>query len=130
MSKTKANATSFRPGRAKTGGRRAGVSNKKTRFLQEAILIAVETAGNEKGKDGLIGYLKRAAINQTASYLTLLGHIMPQQVETKQTSHTEIVYHSVAEIRQELIQRGVPLDTILELLTDKTDEENPGEQQH
>ena len=112
MSHPKSNRTTFRKGRQKTGGRRRGQPNKTTRVLQEALLIATEEVGNQKNGRGLVGYLKWAAVEHAASVLQLLGRLMPQQLETKQTSHTEIVYRSAAEIRQELIRRGVPLETI------------------
>ena len=73
MSKPKSNATTFKPGRKKTGGRKGGTPNKKTQVLNEAILIAGEAAGNEKGTDGLVSYLKWAATKQAASYISLLG---------------------------------------------------------
>ena len=123
----KANATTFRRGRKKTGGRKAGVPNKKTRLLKEALLIAAEAAGNKKGRDGAASYFEWAAIKQPASFMALLGRLIPQQLET---SHTEIEYRSVDEIRQELTRRGVQLDTIapeLHALANKTGED-PDEQ--
>ena len=63
MSKTKANATSFKPGRAKTGGRKAGTPNKTTTVLREAVLIAAEAAGNEVGGDGIDSFFKWVALS-------------------------------------------------------------------
>ena len=51
-----------------------------------------------------------------------LTRVIPRQLETKQVSHTKITYRSVAEIRRELIKRGVPVDTIYPALADATDE--------
>ena len=61
----------------KRGGRKKGTLNKTTAVLKEAILIAAEAAG---GKDGLVGYLKKQAIVSPASFLALLGKVLPLQV--------------------------------------------------
>ena len=52
--KPKSNATSFKKGRKKTGGRKAGTPNKTTGFFREAVLTAAENAGNKVGGDGLV----------------------------------------------------------------------------
>ena len=59
--------------------------------------------------------------------MPVLARLLPLQVESQQTLKTEVKYRSVAELRQELIKRGVPVDTIYPPLTDKTDED-PDEQ--
>ena len=89
-------------------------------------MIAGEAVGNKKGRDGLVSYLEWAATEQAASFIALLGRLLPQQLQTKQTSNAEITYPTVAEIREELIRRGPPLDIILlelQKLTKKTDED-------
>ena len=125
MSNSKSNRTTFRKGRRKTGGRQRGIPNKTTGLLRDALVLAAEAVGNEKNGGGLVGYFKWAATEHTASYLQLFGRAMPQRFEMEQTSHTEIFYRSVAEIRQELIERGVPVEVITSALID----ENSGEQQ-
>jgi hypothetical protein len=63
----------------KTGGRKAGSPNKTTALLKEAILQAAIQAG---GKDGLIGYLRnRATDDNPAPFMSLLGKVVPLQVE-------------------------------------------------
>lgn len=59
-------------------GRPKGIPNKTTRALKEAILLAGEQAG---GKAGLVGYLERLAHNEPASFATLLGKVLPLQVQ-------------------------------------------------
>ena len=112
MTHPKSNGTSFRRGRKKTGGRQAGVPNKNTRLLREAVLLAAAAAGSETAKDGLFRYLKKVAKNKPAVFVPLLGRMLPLQVESQQPSKTEVTYRGVEEIRQELIRRGVPVDRI------------------
>src|SRR6516162_4583358 len=46
--------------RRKHGGRKPGTPNKLTKELKDAVIQAAERVGSdEKGKDGLIGYLMR-----------------------------------------------------------------------
>lgn len=118
----KSDATRFRKGRKKTGGRKPGTRNQTTRLLKEASLIAAEAIGNEKGGDGLVGFMKWAGKKYTPNFLSFLARLIPQQLETKQTSHAEVVYSTVEELRRELIKRGVPVDLIYPALTDETGE--------
>lgn len=55
-------------------GRRAGVPNKLTTDLKQAILDAGELAGN---KEGLVGYLRNMALTNTSAYASLLGKVLP-----------------------------------------------------
>ena len=143
----KVNSTTFKRGRRKTGGRRRGIPNRNTRVLREAVLLAAAAAGSEKGRNGLFLYLKKVAKKQPAIFMPVLARLLPLQVESQQTSKTEVTYRSFAEIRQELIKRGVPVDIIYPALTDEADEteetdeidmtgktdktdDNSGEQQH
>jgi hypothetical protein len=127
MVNPKANKTTFRRGRPKTGGRGRGTVNKNTLVLREAVLLAAAAAGSEKGTNGLFLYLKKVAKKQPAVFMPVLARLLPLHIESQQTSKTEVTYRSFAEIRQELIKRGVPVDTIYPPLTDKTDED-PDEQ--
>ena len=62
-------------------GRVKGVPNKTTKSLREAILIAAEkSGGDQSGKDGLIGYLKRVADEDVKAFAGLLGKVLPLQV--------------------------------------------------
>jgi len=57
----------------KTGGRKPGSPNKITRELKEMILQALE-------ENGGVEYLKQRAIDNPASFLTLLGKVLPMQI--------------------------------------------------
>jgi hypothetical protein len=62
-------------GEGKPGpGRPKGVPNKVTTKLKDAILIAAEEAG---GDEGLVGYLKAQALANPASFLSLMGRVLP-----------------------------------------------------
>lgn len=59
-------------------GRPAGIQNKTTRTLKEAILLAAEQVGQDgKGKDGLTGYLRRVAQEDVKAYSSLLAKVLP-----------------------------------------------------
>ena len=116
--KPKSNATSFKKGRKKTGGRKAGTPNKTTGFFREAVLTAAENAGNKVGGDGLVSYLKWVALKHPSSFLNLLGRLMPQQLEPEQTSppEEEKVLHTTEEIYEQLTVFGVPPETFAHAL--------------
>lgn len=129
MTKSKANATSFKKGRRKSGGRKRGVPNRRSSVLWEATFLAAETVGSDDaGTDGLTGYLTTVARENRAVFCSLLGRAMPLQLETDPLAHTKIEYPSVVEIREKLIKRGVPPEIIRIIfsepleLTDETDE--------
>jgi hypothetical protein len=65
-----------RPKKAKTGGRTAGTPNKVTKALKEAILEAAEGAHPH----GTVGYLKAQARDNPTAFLTLLGKVLPMQI--------------------------------------------------
>ena len=66
-----------RPG----AGRPKGSPNKVTTQLKEAILRAAEESGeDQRGKDGLIGYLRRVANDDVKAFSGLLGKVLPLQV--------------------------------------------------
>ena len=58
-------------------GRPKGVQNKTTTILKDAIIQAATEAG---GKDGMVGYLKLVAAENPAAFSTLLGKVLPMQI--------------------------------------------------
>lgn len=71
----------------KTGGRAKGTQNKVTKTIREAIEASFETVG---GAD----YLARMAILEPASYMTLLGKVLPAHMNIKTSDNT---FHLVVE---------------------------------
>ena len=64
--------------RSKTG-RAKGTPNKTTALLKDAILQAAKAAGG--GEDGLVKYLTLQAMENPGPFMSLLGKVMPMQVE-------------------------------------------------
>lgn len=63
-------------------GRKKGEVNKTTRVLKEAILLAAQETGQDgKGKGGLTGYCRFLAAKEPKAFATLLGRVLPLQVE-------------------------------------------------
>lgn len=59
-------------------GRPKGSPNKTTALLKDAILTAAQEAG---GKDGLVGYLRIQAHENPAPFMSLLGKVLPMQIQ-------------------------------------------------
>lgn len=79
----------------KTGGRQKGTPNKTTGVLKEAIVLAAEQVGEDnKGKDGLTGYLRRVAKEDIKAFAGLLGRVLPLQVAGDGGGPLKIVFTS------------------------------------
>jgi hypothetical protein len=106
------NATSFKPGRKKTGGRKRGVRNKKTTIMMEAVLLAAESIGSDgAGKDGLVGYLTTVARKNVPVFCKLLAQVMVlQEAEPKEKPAEPVVRGKLTleELKAELKKRGLP----------------------
>lgn len=113
----KHNATSFQKGRAKTGGRVLNQLPKMPALLKECLLKSAELEGSDgEGKDGVIGMCRRIAKEDIRAYASLLGRVMPLQVEMKNDPRLDVVYESIEEVNHELEERGINLELIQELM--------------
>lgn len=67
--------------RSKTG-RKKGTPNKTTALLKEAVILAAEQVGHDdKGKDGLVGFLrKQAAKENNGPFMAMMAKVLPLQV--------------------------------------------------
>lgn len=89
MPSPKHNDTSFKPGRKKTGGRKAGIRNKATEGMDaftretlEMIKQAADRVGSDTaGKGGMVGYLQTVALSHPRSFVKLLGRVLEQEIE-------------------------------------------------
>lgn len=59
-------------------GRPKGAVNKTTALLKDAIIQAAEKAG---GRGGLVAYLEAQAILNPGPFLSLLGKVLPLQIQ-------------------------------------------------
>jgi hypothetical protein len=102
------------------------VPNKFTRELKEALLQAAEDVGEVReqdildadgkptgrtrlvptGKDGLIGYLRWAAVHRSNAFIAQLGRILPLQVNAKTQTKVAVKYETVEEVRAGMLERG------------------------
>ena len=62
----------------KSPGRPKGSLNKTTTVLKDAIILAAAKAG---GKGGVVAYLERQANENPAAFMSLMGKVIPLQVE-------------------------------------------------
>lgn len=97
-------------------GRPPGAQNKTTRILKEALLLAAEQTGeNLRGRHGLVGYLRRQARREPRAFMGMLARVLPMQVNVDSTALVEVRnYHSVADIKSALRERGITVDEIYE----------------
>jgi len=77
---------SARGGKREGAGRKPGVPNKLTTQLKDMILTALDEAGG-------ITYLKTQAATNPNAFLTLVGKVLPLQVNAEHTG--EVVAHVV-----------------------------------
>lgn len=79
-------------------GRKHGELNKTTKTLKEAILLAAEQSGMDgKGKEGLVGYLRRVADEDVKAFSGLLGKVLPLQVTGEGGGALQIVIKRYAD---------------------------------
>ena len=122
-------AARFKKGESRSAGagRKAGVPNKTTQDLKEAILNSAEQLGYLKevpilnaagmpsgrfdlvhsGEGGITGYLVWLGKNNPAAYAPLLGRVLPLQVNQRIEGPPKVVYTTVDEARARLIARGI-----------------------
>ena len=75
-------------------GRPPGSLNRTTVQLKQAILDAAEAAG---GEEGMVGYLRRLAIENSSAFSGLLKSVLPTTLaaESDGGSHTEITFRRI-----------------------------------
>lgn len=92
------NTTQFGKGNP---GKPKGAVSKTTKTLKEAILKAAELSGRDmKGKEGLVGYLRRVADEDVKAFSGLLGKVLPLQVEGAGENGEHLFQKIVVEVVQ------------------------------
>jgi hypothetical protein len=87
-------------------GRPKGAVNKTTRAVKEAAILAAECSKHSDGT--LFGYLRYMSDNYPVTFTrSILSRLIPYVL------HADVQLQSVADIRAQLIARGVPLPTSL-----------------
>lgn len=71
-------------------GRRKGSTNKLTRTIKEAIEVAFEEVGGAK-------YLAKMANEKPAAFMTLLGKILPTQVDATLTGNLGLLPGAIVD---------------------------------
>ena len=91
----------------KHGGRKPGSQNIISREIKEVVITAANLVGsNRRGKDGLIGYMRRLAVRNEAVFGGLLRHVMGSQVTVEHTERHK-KYQTVEEVVEELRRFGI-----------------------
>lgn len=101
----------FEKGHPRYGGAKKGTKQLMTRRIRDALINAAELVGSDnKGKDGLTGYLAWLARQEPAVYGRLLEKLMPMQIDGK-INHGlyEGVYETMEEVREAIKARGLPI---------------------
>jgi hypothetical protein len=104
-----------RGGGQKRGGRPKG--GEVTKNLWEATLLAAEQIGEDgRGRDGLVGYLRRMARTNPRSFDALLGRVPPDEIIRKDNGPQEyetldeVKYETLDEVKEALRERGIPME--------------------
>jgi hypothetical protein len=84
--------------------------------LSEAVILAAQQVGEDnRGRDGLLGYLRRIARTEPKLFAALLGRVPPGQIIGKEDR--KVRYETYEEVREALLEEGIDVDS-LPLLTD------------
>ena len=78
-------------------GRPPGARNRTTRILKEAIILAAESIGEDgEGRDGLVGFFRKAANEEMPAYLSLMGKLLPLQVSEVPVAPLRVIDETVS----------------------------------
>ena len=89
-------------------GRKPGTPNKTTAVLKDAILLAAQQTGRDgKGAGGLVGYLRRVAESDVRAFSSLLGKVLPLQVEGAGGGAVKVDHQHSADPRVLAIVKGI-----------------------
>jgi hypothetical protein len=99
--------------RESVGNRGKGIPNKVPKTVHDVVPFAAAQVGEDgRGKDGLVGYLRRIARTQPKLYAPLLARALDYQTTVDDDEPTEIVYKTVEEVVEELRKRGISIERL------------------
>ncbi len=91
-------------------GRKPGVSNKTTRLLKEALILASTAEGIDGcGKGGLVGHLRKLSRKNPGAYMRMLEKLIPLQITGKDGSPMQVEHTTRDQIVERFKERGLPL---------------------
>jgi hypothetical protein len=94
----------------KTGGRKKGSTNKTSRLLKEALIMAAENVGLDgQGKNGLVGFLTRVALKDPQTFMRSMEKLLPMQITGKDGSPMQVQHSTKDQIVERFKERGLPL---------------------
>lgn len=103
---------------------RKGFTNKNTRILKDAIMLAAELEGQDgQGKGKLVGFMRKVAQEDLRAFVMLLSRVIPLQVENKTMDDgpKRTTYKSVDEVKRELASRGISMDIMFKIMSAEPD---------
>jgi hypothetical protein len=98
-------------------GRKPGSPNKYTAKMRDLILETAEGVGYDgKGKDGVLGYLKRCAEEERVAFLNAMVKLVPPRLHAliDASVTVEHEYETVEEAKDALAAEGIILDQVLQ----------------
>jgi hypothetical protein len=95
----------FKKGHAKLAGRKAGVPNKRTVRVKEAI---EEVAARLGGPDGLLKWVHESPENETIFWSSMYVRLLPVQLHGTGKDGELVLQIKREELAQKLIEHGLP----------------------
>ena len=115
----------FKKGMKKIAGRTKGTPNKTPAILKEAIMLALHAEGYDgRGKDGVVGALRRAWKTERKAFLKLAEKLLPYQLTGKDGSPMQMVHSTREQLIERMKERGMPLPPSLMDMPTHSNEKN------
>lgn len=99
-------------------GRPEGATNKYTRVIKEALLIAAEEHGrNGHGKGKLVGFMHKVLDEDLRTFCMMMARAMSLQVETRtDDAPKDVIYGTVEEVKREMASKGISFDVMIKMM--------------
>jgi hypothetical protein len=101
----------LRGNRRKKTWRSSQSTTQNYRSFDEAVILAAQQVGEDnRGRDGLLGYLRRIARTEPKLFAALLGRVPPGQMIGKEDR--KVRYETYEEVREALLEEGIDVDRL------------------